>query len=110
MYTQPQLDEYMAEIRDQVCSRCIERPPGAPPCAPQGKQRGIELHLMEIVELTHRTRSQAMDPYIEHFHDDVCSHCSKRDTDQWPCPLDPLLQLAIESVDERHRLTAPDTT
>lgn len=99
MYTQVQLDEYMAEIRDQVCSRCIERPPGAPPCAPHGKQCGIELHLKEIVELTHRTRNQAMDEYIEHFHGDVCSHCANQDTDQCPCPLDPLLQLAIEAIE-----------
>lgn len=110
MYTQSQLDEYMAEIRDQVCSRCIERPPGAPPCAPQGKSCGIELHLEQIVELTHRTRNQAMDAYIERFHEDVCAHCANRTTDQCPCPLDPLLQLAIEAietVDERRRQAAP---
>ncbi len=27
------LEEYMAEIRQHVCARCIERPPGGPPCA-----------------------------------------------------------------------------
>lgn len=110
MYTQSQLDEYMAEIREQVCSRCIERPPGAPPCGPQGKRCGIELHLAEIVELTHRTRNQAMDPYIERFHNEVCSHCANRVTNQCPCPLDPLLQLAveaIETVDGRRAATAP---
>ncbi len=45
----------------------------APPCAPRGKSCGIELHLEQIVELTHRTRDQAMDLYIEHFHEDVCA-------------------------------------
>ena len=99
MYTQLQLDEYMAEIRDKVCSRCIDRPPGAPPCAPYGKQCGIELHLEAIVELTHQTHCQAMDPYIERFHEDVCSHCLNRDTDHCPCPLDPLLELAIEAIE-----------
>jgi len=104
MYTQQELDAYMAEIRAEVCSRCIERPPGAPPCGPRGKRCGIELHLAEIVEVAHATRNRAMDPYVEKFHDEVCSHCSNRDTSQCPCPLDPLLQLAIEAierVDER---------
>lgn len=73
MYTPEQLNEYMAEIRDQVCRGCIDRPPGGPPCAPRGKQCGIELHLTEIVELAHRTHSHAIDPYIEKFHSDVCT-------------------------------------
>jgi hypothetical protein len=113
MYTQAELDEYMAEIRQQVCSRCIDRPPGGPPCAPQGKQCGIELHLAEIVEVAHATRSRVMDPYIERFHCDVCAHCATRETRHCPCPLDPLLLLAIqavETVDERHgcgRVTGP---
>jgi len=105
MYTPVQLNEYMSEIRDQVCGRCIDRPPGGPPCAPLGKQCGIELHLAEIVELAHHTHSRAIDPYIEHFHSDVCAHCASRDSRHCPCPLDPLLLLAIEAietVDERH--------
>ena len=105
MYTQDQLDEYMAEIREQVCSRCIERPPGAPPCAPRGKQCGIELHLPAIVDVCHAAKSKSMEPYIERFHSDVCSHCANRPTRQCPCPLDYLLLLAveaIETVDQRH--------
>jgi hypothetical protein len=105
MYTPEQLNEYMSEIRVQVCGRCIDRPPGGPPCAPLGKQCGIELHLTEIVELAHRTRSHAIDPYIERFHSDVCAHCANRESRHCPCPLDPLLLLAIEAietVDERH--------
>lgn len=110
MVEQAQLDEYMAEIREQVCSRCIDRPPGAPPCAPRGKRCGIELHLEEIVAVAHSARNRAMDPYIERFHEDVCLHCSNRPTSQCPCPLDPLLQLAIEAietVDERYGRCAP---
>jgi hypothetical protein len=105
MYTDPELQEYLAEIRQQVCSRCIDRPPGAPPCAPKGKQCGIELHLAEIVEVCHKSRSRSMEPYIERFHNEVCSHCAVRPTSHCPCPLDHLLQLAIEAietVDERH--------
>jgi len=37
MYSDPEMAEYLKEIRDQVCSRCIEKPPGGPPCAPLGK-------------------------------------------------------------------------
>jgi hypothetical protein len=45
-----------------------------------------------------------MEPYIERFHNDVCSHCANRPTSHCPCPLDHLLLLAveaIETVDER---------
>ncbi|MBI1900155.1 MAG: hypothetical protein HYS13_03435 [Planctomycetia bacterium] len=99
MPTETQLAEYMAEIREQVCSRCIERPPGAPPCAPHGKRCGIELHLADVVDVAHRVRSGAMDPYIERFHSDVCSHCANKTTNQCPCPLDYLLLLAIQAID-----------
>ena len=105
MYTPTELDEYLAEIREQVCSHCIERPPGGPPCAVHGKRCGIEQHLPEIVDVAHAVRSRAMDPYIEHFHQDVCAHCANRESRHCPCPLDPLLLLAIEAidaVDERH--------
>jgi hypothetical protein len=109
MQTQATLDEYLAEIRQQVCSRCIERPPGGPPCGPHGKRCGIELHLAEIADVAHAASSRAMDPYIEHFHGDVCAHCAARDSRQCPCPLNSLLLLAIEAVetvDERHTLAA----
>jgi hypothetical protein len=105
MVAPEELDEYLAEIREQVCRHCIDRPPGGPPCAPHGKQCGIELHLAEIVELAHNTRSRVIDPYIDRFHADVCSHCANRETRHCPCPLDPLLLLAIqaiETVDDRH--------
>ena len=110
MYSQAALDEYLAEIREHVCSHCIDRPPSAPPCGPRGKRCGIELHLAEIVQVAHAARSRAIDPYIDRFHCDVCAHCATRETSQCPCPLDPLLLLAIEAieaVDERHGLAAP---
>jgi hypothetical protein len=108
MLTAAELDEYMAEIREQVCSRCIDRPPGGPPCAPLGKRCGIELHLAEIVEICHNTRSRLVEPYTNRFHEDVCTHCANRPTSQCPCPLEYLLPLAldaIEAVDERRRST-----
>jgi len=113
MYTQPELDDYMAEIREHVCRRCIEKPPGAPPCAPQGKRCGIELHLAEIVEVCHVAQGKTMEPYIQRFHEDVCSHCSSQTTRQCPCPLDYLLLLAveaIEAVDGRKTASTFETT
>jgi len=109
MYTQEELDEYMLEIREQVCSHCIERPPGGPPCAPHGKICGIEQHLPEIVELAQATHSRRIDPYIEHLHCDVCAHCDALTSSHCPCALDYLLQLAIEAVedvDERKKMVA----
>ena len=104
MKVEPELREYMDAIQEQVCSRCIEKPPGGPPCAPLGKRCGIEINLGPLVEAVHSERSNLMDPYIQHFHDDVCAHCVNRPTNQCPCPLEYLLELAveaIESVDER---------
>lgn len=99
MYTETQLAEYMAEIRAQVCSRCIERPAGAPPCLPQGKCCGIELHLPQIVDVAHRARGQSMEPYIDAFHGDVCTFCANKTSSQCPCPLDYLLLLAVQAID-----------
>jgi hypothetical protein len=47
MLTGQDLAEYLGEIREQVCSRCPERPPGGTPCAPLGKDCGIELSSAE---------------------------------------------------------------
>jgi hypothetical protein len=98
-----ELDEYLEAIRSSVCTHCIDRPPGGPPCAPLGKRCGIELNLARLVDAVHRVHSGAIDPYIEEFHAEVCTHCSQRLREQCPCPLDYLLTLAvqaIESVDE----------
>jgi len=106
MYTQTELGEYMAEIRERVCSRCIECPSEGPPCLPHGKRCGIELHLQGIVDVCHAAQGELMDPYITQLHDDVCSGCTECVTDQCPCPLHYLLLLAaeaVDAVDERRR-------
>jgi hypothetical protein len=99
MYSQTEMGEYMAEIRERVCSRCIERPPGGPPCLPHGKSCGIELHLRGIVDLCHSTHSDSMEPYIEELHKEVCANCSECVSSQCPCPLHYLLLLATEAID-----------
>lgn len=106
LYDGTDLEEYMAEIREQVCSRCIERPPGGPPCQPLGKRCGVELNLREIVDAIQKVHAGWMGPYIDRFHEDVCAHCANRPTSQCPCPMEYLLELAVEAVeavDERKR-------
>jgi hypothetical protein len=109
MIAEPDFQEYLDEIRQQVCSRCIERPPGGPPCAPLGKRCGIELNLQRLVEAVQSVNSTSLDPYIAVYHAHVCTHCTNRPTSQCPCPLDYLLPLAveaIETVNERRQLAA----
>lgn len=104
MHESPELADYMAAVREEVCSRCIERLPGAPPCETKGKGCGIELHLPQLVEICHTTDSCLIDPYLDRLHNEICSGCDLRPTRQCPCPLDYLLPLAIaaiEAVDRR---------
>ena len=110
MYTgDERFTEYLEAIRAEVCSRCVERPPGGPPCAPLGKRCGIELNLPLLIDAVHQIRSDNMEPYAQEFHDHVCTQCPNRPTDQCPCPLEYLLILAvqaIEAVDERRLLNS----
>ena len=99
MYEGTALAEYMAEIRESVCTRCVERPPGGPPCLPRGKRCGVEMNLKELVDAVHHEHSSWMGPYVDRFHEDVCAHCENRPTAQCPCALDYLLQLAVEAIE-----------
>lgn len=103
MSTPNEYDEYLAELREQVCSRCIVRQPGGPPCAVHGQGCGIERHVPELVEICRSTDSALMDPYIEELHDKICKDCEYRDSPACPCPLDYLLQLAVEAVERVER-------
>jgi hypothetical protein len=104
MELQNQLDEYRAALRAEVCSHCIERLPDAPPCAPLGKGCGIEQHLEELVKLCRTTESALIDPYIEKLHELICPTCKDKESPSCPCPLDYLLQLAVEAVEKvEHR-------
>ena len=99
MYAESDLEEYLEEIRQHVCSRCIERPPGGPPCAPQGKRCGIELNLERLVDAVGRVHNKVLDPYIPVYHDEVCAHCTNQPTSQCPCPLEYLFLLAVEAIE-----------
>ena len=106
MNTLNDLDEYQVALRADVCSRCVERRTGAPPCAPIGKGCGIERHLSALVEICRTTDSALIDPYIEKLHDTICSDCEYKDKPACPCPLDYLLQLAVETVEKVERRRA----
>lgn len=105
MYTATELDEYLAEIRTQVCANCVERPAGGPPCKPLGKMCGVEQHLPELIDAIHAAHSGSIVPYFESKQRQVCDHCSFRHSSCCPCPMDYLLVLvveAVEAVDARH--------
>lgn len=105
MLSQLELDEYLAEIREQVCSRCVERPPGGPPCAPVGKQCGVEMHLPEIIDSIHHIKSGSIAPYLDTNRTRICEKCALLHSSTCPCPMDYLAVLlvqAVETVDQRH--------
>jgi hypothetical protein len=104
MVTEVQLGEYLDEIRVQVCSRCVERPPGGPPCAPLGKQCGVEMHLPALINAIHEVKSGLIEPYLNNNQLRICEHCALHKTDRCPCPLSDLAVLivqAVETVDQR---------
>jgi len=106
-------DEYLAELREQVCSHCIERHPQGPPCSVHGKPCGIELHIPKLVAMCRDNQSVRMDPYIEGLHETICQECAYRTADSCPCPLRYLLLLAVEAVEtveRRREARQPSTT
>ncbi|HYT92053.1 MAG TPA: hypothetical protein VEL76_25280 [Gemmataceae bacterium] len=106
MIAESELQEYLDEMRRHVCARCVERPEGGPPCAPLGKNCGLEMHLPRLVESIRSIHSDLVEPYLEHNRRDICAHCAFLHSDICPCPMDYLSVLvveAVEAVDERRR-------
>jgi hypothetical protein len=107
MIAGPELQEYLDEIRQEVCSRCVERPYGGPPCGPLGKPCGVELHLPQLVESVRAVHSDLIAPYLDTNRREVCEHCPYlHNADCCPCPMDSLAVLvveAIEAVDRRRQ-------
>jgi hypothetical protein len=109
MLANANLQEYLDEIRAEVCSRCVERPPDGPPCAPLGKMCGVELHLPTLVAAVREVHSDWMGPYLDKTHENVCQSCACKNHDCCPCPMDRLAMLvveAVEAVDERRKRQA----
>jgi hypothetical protein len=106
MLAEAEISEYLDEIRERVCSRCVERPPGGPPCAPLGKTCGVETHLPQLIEAIHRVRSGLIEPYLTNNRRTICEHCALHHGSDCPCPMDYLAVLlveAVEAVDERRK-------
>ncbi|MBI2804247.1 MAG: hypothetical protein HYX68_04590 [Planctomycetes bacterium] len=99
MLAELDVPDYLKEIREQVCSRCVERPLGGPPCAPLGKQCGVELHLRQLIESIHEVDSGSMMPYLEHNRAGICEHCAFLHSSICPCPMDYLSALIVEAVE-----------
>jgi hypothetical protein len=107
MVAECELAEYLDEIRREVCSRCVERPPGGPPCAPLGKECGVELHLRELIDTIHEVHSDSIVPYLLNNRHKVCEHCANLHASSCPCPMDYLAVLlvqAVEAVDRRREV------
>ena len=107
MVEETELADYLDEIRREVCSRCVERPPGGPPCAPLGKECGIELHLPELIDAVHKVRSDSIVPYLLNNRHKICEQCALLHSSVCPCPMDYLSVLlveAVEAVDRRREL------
>jgi hypothetical protein len=107
MIGQVDLTDYLEEIRKRVCGRCIERPPGGPPCAPLGKECGVEMHLPELIRAIREVRSDLIAPYLDNNRRTICEHCAHRHSSDCPCAMDYLAVLlveAVEAVDERYRM------
>jgi len=105
-----EMQEYLDEIRKEVCSRCVECPEGGPPCAPLGKPCGVELHLPKLVESIHEVHSDLIDPYLDNNRKKICETCAfLHHCDFCPCPMDTLSVLlveAVEAVDKRRQQRA----
>lgn len=102
-----ELDEYLSEMRAQVCSHCICRQPGGPPCDAIGVGCGVEQHLQQVIDMCRTVDSPLIDPYVDRLREEICATCAFRDRPECPCPLKYLLPLAVgavETVEERRRL------
>jgi hypothetical protein len=107
MLSEIDLDEYRAAIREEVCSLCPERPPGGPPCAPLGKDCGVEMHLPHLIDSIRQVHSPLIAPYLARNQERICATCAfLRKGDRCPCPMEylvvPLVE-AVEAVDERRQ-------
>jgi hypothetical protein len=100
MIAETNLDEYLDTIRQDVCSRCVERPPGGPPCAPLGKNCGVEMHLPQLIESIHEVQSNCIGPYLEHNRREICARCAFLHSSICPCPMDYLSVLIVEAVEK----------
>ena len=97
--------EYLAEVQEQVCGRCPERP--ADPSAFQRACRrcGVKLQLLRLVESIHAAGEEIDEFRPALDRQTLCAQCTCLGGDTCPCPggrMPARLVWAIRSVDERH--------
>ena len=73
--------------------------PGGPPCAPLGKNCGVELHLPELIESIHQVQSGSIEPYLAHNRQEICEQCAFLHSSICPCPMDYLAILIVQAVE-----------
>ena len=93
------LQEYLAEIREHVCSRCIEQASRRPTLRTAGKNCGIELNLERLVDRVHASAQQIHGSIHRDIARRSLPYCTNEPTNQCPCPLKYLLLLAVEAIE-----------
>jgi hypothetical protein len=97
--------EYLAEVQEQVCGHCPERP--ADPFSFQRACRrcGVKLQLLRLVESIHAAGEEIDEFRPALDRQTMCAQCTCLGSDCCPCPggrMPARLVWAIRSVDERH--------
>jgi hypothetical protein len=98
MYRQAEMQEYQDAIRKMVCSQCVEKPAGGPPCEPLGRRCGFELQLPELLQAIHEVKGPSIELYLNNIQRRFCAQCRLPSVDCCPCPVDYLLVLAVQAV------------
>jgi hypothetical protein len=90
--------EYLAEVRERVCSHCPHRVPDGPPYRPECRCCGVELQLPHIVESI-RDAGGALSEFDEApDRNTVCARCHCLGGGCCPCPVAPLSALLVRAV------------
>jgi hypothetical protein len=104
MRARAQYAEYLAEVRERVCSQCPETAPDQPPFGLRCRRCGVELQLPQVVESIHDACEELDEFDPSPGRRVVCARCGCLDGGICPCPagsLTALLIRAVKAVDER---------
>ena len=112
------IEQIEARLRDQVCSRCIDRDESGA-CELRDRNACMLIEkLPQVIAVVLGTRSPQIGPYVASIHDTVCPRCENiradgscrlRETDE--CTLDLYLSAVVETVEEHFgRGTTPKLT
>ena len=77
MVSHERFDEYVKELRKEVCGRCDQTAPSGPPCTPLGWPFEIEIYLPESVALAHSPEPRPMYVQLAEFQEFVCESCAR---------------------------------